>query len=497
MEEKTTIKSNGNKWTIKIVLFCVIITIIGAYVLTAMYFGGHFYPGTIINGSAFDFADQAAAESGLAEQMDDYKLQIYGRDMQSFEQTKLCTVTGEEIAFSSYVEKAEIETLLKAQRNWLWVFTMWGKHDCRLQNTCVYDREKLETFLNAQDAFQEAKMTEPRDAYIEGYSEDTGNFVLVSEVTGSKLNVARATKAVEEALLKGQETVSLEETNCYINPSVTAGEGSLQERIDEAERWLDTRITYDWNGREVILSKEEIKDWIILKDGEFSLDKDAVKAFVSENADQYDTYGKNRVFHTYLGYDLTLPGGAFGWLTDKEAETEELITLIRAGTVGQREPVYASRGPMKGVNDIGNSYLEADMTHQHLYLYQNGEIVLESDFVSGDMNNGNATPQGVFGITYKTMNAVLRGRDYVTPVTYWMPFHGNYGLHDATWRDAFGGDIYLTNGSHGCLNLPLDKAGEIYQYMKEGFPIICYYYPPGVLPEPVEQVQEDYDDSED
>ena len=78
-------------------------------------------------------------------------------------------------------------------------------------------------------------------------------------------------------------------------------------------------------------------------------------------------------------------------------------------------------------------------TNQHLYLFWEGEIVLESDFVSGDMTkSGRMTPPGVFGLTYKTRNAVLRGEDYETPVNYWMPFNGNIGMHDATWRSSFG-----------------------------------------------------------
>ena len=103
--------------------------------------------------------------------------------------------------------------------------------------------------------------------------------------------------------------------------------------------------------------------------------------------------------------------------------------------------------------------------------------MFETDFVSGNINNpGCVTPAGIFGLTYKTTNAVLRGADYETPVNYWMPFYGNFGMHDATWRSSFGGDIFLTNGSHGCLNLPLDAAAVIYSYVSEGSPIICYYY---------------------
>ena len=135
------------------------------------------------------------------------------------------------------------------------------------------------------------------------------------------------------------------------------------------------------------------------------------------------------------------------------------------------------KGAQKGSDDIGNSYVEIDLTNQHLYLFQNGSIVLETDFVSGNMSKaGCMTPPGVFGLTYKTKNAVLRGADYETPVNYWMPFNGNVGMHDATWRGSFGGTIYLTSGSHGCVNLPLNMAAAIYEYVSTGFPVVCYYY---------------------
>lgn len=80
----------------------------------------------------------------------------------------------------------------------------------------------------------------------------------------------------------------------------------------------------------------------------------------------------------------------------------------------------------------------------------------------------------MFGITYKTRNATLRGQGYNTKVSYWMPFNKNIGMHDASWRNSFGGCIYKTNGSHGCINLPPNKAKEIYSYLDTFFPIIVY-----------------------
>ena len=111
------------------------------------------------------------------------------------------------------------------------------------------------------------------------------------------------------------------------------------------------------------------------------------------------------------------------------------------------------------------------------------------------------TPAGVFGISYKTTNAVLRGATYETPVNYWMPFYGNFGMHDATWRSEFGGDIYIANGSHGCVNLPLDAAATIYQHISAGFPVICYYYQvdPLAVSQPEEEEweeEEEWDEEE-
>jgi erfK/ybiS/ycfS/ynhG family protein len=59
-------------------------------------------------------------------------------------------------------------------------------------------------------------------------------------------------------------------------------------------------------------------------------------------------------------------------------------------------------------------------------------------------------------------------------VSYWMPFNGNIGLHDATWRSKFGGNIYVKNGSHGCINLPKNKAAELFAKIQKGCPVVVH-----------------------
>ena len=109
-----------------------------------------------------------------------------------------------------------------------------------------------------------------------------------------------------------------------------------------------------------------------------------------------------------------------------------------------------------------------------MFFYKEGKLVVESDFVSGNESRGWSTPAGVYPLTYKQRNATLKGENYATPVSYWMPFNGGIGLHDANWRSKFGGTIYQNSGSHGCVNLPPDKAAALYDLVYTGIPVICY-----------------------
>ena len=72
-------------------------------------------------------------------------------------------------------------------------------------------------------------------------------------------------------------------------------------------------------------------------------------------------------------------------------------------------------------------------------------------------------------------NRTLRGPGYASFVYYWMAVNGNIGLHDATWRRRFGGDEYKYNGSHGCVNMPKSKAGELYNMVEVGTPVVMFY----------------------
>ena len=122
----------------------------------------------------------------------------------------------------------------------------------------------------------------------------------------------------------------------------------------------------------------------------------------------------------------------------------------------------------------GSTYIEVSKNQQYMWLYVNGKLVVETPVVTGNYGTMD-TPSGFHKIWQKESPATLVGPGYVTPVDYWLAFtYDGCGVHDATWRDSFGGNIYKGDGSHGCVNTPYSAVKKIYSYAYIGMPVIVY-----------------------
>ena len=214
---------------------------------------------------------------------------------------------------------------------------------------------------------------------------------------------------------------------------------------------------------------------IIDENYEVSIDTKQIDRFVQSLATKYNTYGDIREFKTSMGDTIQIGGGDYGWVIAKAKETQQILIDLEGGVPISRKPIYEQTAQVSGLYDIGNTYIEVDYTNQHMWYYEGGSLVLESDFVSGNINKGNGSPDGIFKIVYKQSPAVLKGEDYESDVTYFMPFAYNVGFHDASWRKEFGGEIYKKSGSHGCINMPLDTVQILYERVEKGIPVIAYY----------------------
>ena len=208
-------------------------------------------------------------------------------------------------------------------------------------------------------------------------------------------------------------------------------------------------------------------------DENLDVDKEKIKRYVEELKNKYDTANKRRVFTTVSGSNIEL-SGPYGYTINQNKEIEELTKNVLDERNIERELIYSKKGNFNGT-EFGNKYVEIDLGNQTVYLVENGEITYQSKCVSGNLRKGKRTPEGIYSITYKQKNAILKGQDYASPVRFWMPFNKGIGLHDANWRNKFGGAIYKNNGSHGCINLPVDSAKVFFDNVETGTPVICYY----------------------
>ena len=245
----------------------------------------------------------------------------------------------------------------------------------------------------------------------------------------------------------------------------------------EDGRLSDVEVHIAFQQKQEILTGEKLSSWMIPTDNHtFELDEDKLREYVSSLAGRYNTVGKPRRFLSHYQTQITLFQGSFGWKMDEDKTFEILKEAIRMPGKSRIKPAWAREGKdFYGTNsDIGDSYVEIDLTAQKVWLYKNGKLLLETDCVSGNAAAGRETPGGVYSIYYKQSPAVLTGADYSSPVDFWMPFNGGIGLHDANWRSTFGGEIYRTNGSHGCVNLPAEAAKIMYETVEIGWPVVCY-----------------------
>ncbi len=149
---------------------------------------------------------------------------------------------------------------------------------------------------------------------------------------------------------------------------------------------------------------------------------------------------------------------------------EEIDSMLNPDAVEANKANSVAAMPGNG------TYIDINIASQTVNYYEGGELKLSSPCVTGNVNNGNGTPTGTFAINTLTPGKFLTGPTWNVWVDRWMRFtpDQNIGLHDASWRSNFGGDIYLTNGSHGCVNLPHDVAMQLFDMAQIGTTVVVH-----------------------
>ena len=436
------------------------------YIGAAIYFGSHFYSGTTILGIDCSGKTAEQVKQEVAQRMGAYELTILERN----DVTE--TIQAGEIALG-FEDDGSIDEMMKAQRSYFWP-VMALLPDAKADSVAFsYDKKLAEAKINTLACMDSVRAVAPKDAYI---GPTDHGFEVVSEVMGTTLNKDRAKERIFDALDLGRDRISLEEEDCYVNPQIYHDNEELVRDAASMSELASANFTYDFGTQQEAVNAELIRGWIVeTSDGVFAIDESKAADYVESLAAKYDTFGLPLDFYTSLGTTVTLAGGDYGWCIDQDKTTAALMEALESGFRGTMEPVYLYSAMSHENGGIGYTYVEICISQQRMWCYENGTVIVDTPVVTGNPNKGDATPSGgVWAIDAKKRNAILTGEGYTSPVDYWMPFNGDVGIHDLKERAYFGGTIYLTNGSHGCVNTPYEAVQTIYNTVSIGTPVIVY-----------------------
>lgn len=435
-----------------------LLTMISLVLLLLSFMEGRFFPGTRVN--QLDLSLMKRKEA--AEYFSNWKQEEFLLTLQDKE-GNLEILTGKDIHLGYEPDFSEVPKL----DSFFILFSLGEKKDYNLKGKLFYDDAAVRDFAKNHAATHSTE-EKPRGKFLTAYVPGAG-YLIGDEKKGGKISEEALEKAIQNAINEGKNFIKLEDAGVYEEADKVEGLENLQEEKNNA---LPGVIRYNFSGEVIELNSDTTLSWF--KDGGEELDNGQVKQFVKKLKTYTDTSGVARSFKTEDGRILSL-GGKYGFSMSEKKEIKKLTDSLLARENIVRDAEYEMVALARGAEDIGNTYVEVDIGRQKIFYFENGELQLSSDCVTGNVARRHGTPDGVYSLSYKAKNATLKGPDYEAKVNYWMPFNRGIGFHDALWRNRFGGSIYRNAGSHGCINLPFSSAQDLFQKVYQGIPVVCHF----------------------
>ena len=442
------------------------------YLGLAIYYQDTFMYGTWINGIYCTGKTVQEAAKELTE---------------NFEYDSLYVITPQDVEViepDSFEIKYDFESALEEYRDrqnpFVWYsHVLTGHQNEEVLPKISFNENVLEDWIYTTDSYNSnLELKDDRLSIVMG---ENGYEIL--EEKEKILNTPLAQERIAEVIRNAGSEINLEEEGCYFTREETLEMQEVRNLFQKIEDVQNISLTYKLKEVERRIMPSEIALWIakdksgniqLDQDGGLIFDKNAVSAFVEQLARDYDTW-QRFPFTTHDGREIVLTKGNYGTKIYQQKEVTYLMNYLEEPVEMIREPAYIRNITYQDSNFIDRTYVEVDMTLQKMMFFSEGEKVFETDVVTGCTSQGMGTPEIVCYVYSKTKNAILRGKNYRSFVNYWVPVYGGIGLHDATWRDEFGGEIYKRSGSHGCVNTPLERMTELYDMLEVGMPVVIHY----------------------
>ncbi len=479
----------------KFKLTIILVSVIAALGILALlylqrfkYFSEHFYTGTVINNMDCSELTLDEAKELIQNTIDEYELAVSDKD------GNIYNVSAEQLGLT-YSDDGALEKILAKQEPMLWIINSNSPLSEKVSVAYTYNEDSIKSWLDSLECVQNG--VAPTDAYKN--QKDDGYWEIVPEDAGSKIDVDKAVKAIEDAVMAGDTSVSLSDTDCYVKPTILSTDESLNEEVlnlnKEIKRQkliadltnVTVKLEVDTQEQDVVtLTASDLQNMIVYDDsGNPSISRDEISKWVSNWAKENSLSDDDYLFVRYDGVLVHLPGGVdTGWSFDLDGTVDAVLENINNKVSGTVKPSLINKETGKLISE--ETYVEISITDQRMICYENGVAKVDTPVVTGSINNNltyeTATPSnGIWHINFKMQNYTMKGPvqsdgsyEYVTTVQYWMPFNEDIGIHDLADRVEFGGDIYINNGSHGCINTPYDAAKQIYSIVSKGTKVVVW-----------------------
>lgn len=466
---------------VAIVLACILGVLVLAYGAGVFVFSTRFLPNTTINGEDASLASVADFGAAHTRSTDGYVLKVAGQGL-SF--TVDAAAANIHVDGEGFAQAAHDRTSPFA-----WPLEVFSSHVIDEEEVMTFDDQAVAALVTDQVNHFNETATKPENATFK-LNDETHLLEIVPEVLGTSINLDVLKERVTESIRDLDRELEIGEY-CLLRPERVADDESFQAAIDRANDALGSTQKLTITGKDVYtVDAASISKFVTVNDAlEVQVNEEAARDWaMGELSEQLDTVGAEHKYKRPDGKEVTVSGGTYGWNINGEELARAICENVRNSKEETIEvPMYDTAQTYEpGGKEWGNRYVDIDLSEQYVRMYgDDSAVIWEAPCVSGNVNTGHGTPEGVFYITLKESGSVrLEGEtdpitgqpEYVSYVTYWMPFVDNaVALHDATWRYSFGGDIYLGDGSHGCVNLPYDSAEALYGIINEGDVVVVHW----------------------
>ncbi|PWF99303.1 L,D-transpeptidase family protein [Levilactobacillus bambusae] len=305
-----------------------------------------------------------------------------------------------------------------------------------------------------------------------------GHYQIRPAKNGTRLDETAVQNSIQRAVANGQTTINVDHD--YVRPAVTSNSKTLKQLKQKAEKITNATYTYKIEQHRVTIPQQTVASWLTTSGKKLTVNQAAVQTYLTSLNNKYATNTKTRTFKSTTHGTVTVKAGLYGWHIPIISEAQALTPILLKGQSTVRKPLITGSGYHADGTDIGNSYVEVSLASQHMWVYKDGKQVVSTDVVTGLPKNDHSTPTGVWVVWSKQSPSILKGKNdngsnYSSKVQYWMPVDDTgVGIHDSSWQPKYGGDWYLTHGSHGCVNTPPSVMGKVYQNVAVGTPVIIF-----------------------